>query len=98
MNEQLTIIARVRAKPGKEARLLREMKGLLAPTRAEAGCLSYDLHQSQSDPTLFALYENWVSQEALDAHFQTPYLQAMFKLVPELVEGPLDITKWTIVK
>jgi quinol monooxygenase YgiN len=98
MNEPLTIIARVRAKPGQEARLLQEMKGLLAPTRAEAGCLSYDLHQSQSDPALFALYENWASQAALDAHFQTPYLQAMFKLVPELVEGPLDITKWTIVK
>jgi quinol monooxygenase YgiN len=98
MSETLTIIARVKAKPGQEARLLRELKAMLAPTRAEAGCLSYDLHQSQSDPGLFALYENWVSQAALDAHFETPYLKAIFKLVPELVEGPLDITKWTKVK
>jgi quinol monooxygenase YgiN len=98
MSEPLTIIARVRAKPGQEARLLQELKGLLTPTRAEAGCLNYDLHQSQNDRGLFVLYENWTSQAALDAHFQTPYLKAMFRLVPELVEGPLDITKWTIVK
>jgi len=79
MSDQLTLIVRVKAKPGQEARLLRELKGMLAPTRAEAGCINYELHQSQSDPALFALYENWVSQAALDAHFETPYLKAVFK-------------------
>jgi quinol monooxygenase YgiN len=98
MSEQLTIIARFRAKAGQESRLRQEMQRLLAPTRAEAGCISYDLHQSQSDPALFVFYENWASQAALDAHVQTPHLQAMMKLVPDLVDGRLDITKWTIVK
>ena len=98
MSEQLTIIARFRAKAGQESRLRQEMQRLLAPTRAETGCISYDLHQSQSDPALFVFYENWASQAALDAHFQTPHLQAMMKLVPDLVDGRLDITKWTIVK
>ena len=98
MSEPLTIIARVRARPGQESRLLQELKRLPAPTRAETGCISYDLHQSQSDPALFVFYENWASQAALDAHFESPHLQAVLKLVPELVEGPLDITKWTKVK
>jgi quinol monooxygenase YgiN len=98
MSEPLTVIARVRAKAGQESRLRQELQSLLAPTRAEAGCISYDLHQSQSDPALFVFYENWTSQAALDAHFQTPHLQAHLKLVPDLVDGPLDITKWTIVK
>ena len=94
----VTIIARFRAKPGQQARLLQELARLPAPTRAEAGCISYDLHQSQSDPGLFVFYENWASQAALDAHFKTPHLQAILKLVPELAEGPPEITKWTIVK
>ena len=98
MSEPLTVIARVRAKAGQESRLRQEMQRLLAPTRAEAGCISYDLHQSQSDPALFVFYENWASQAALDAHFQTPHMQAHLNLVPDLVDGPLDITKWTIVK
>jgi quinol monooxygenase YgiN len=98
MSEPLTILARFRAKAGQESRLRRELQRLLAPTRAEAGCISYDLHQSQSDPALFVFYEDWASQAALDAHFQTPHLQALHKLVPDLVDGPLDITRWTVVK
>ena len=98
MSEPLTIVARFRAKAGQESRLRQELQRLLAPTRAEAGCISYDLHQSQSDPALFVFYENWASQAALDAHSQSPHLQALLKLVPDLVDGRPDITKWTIVK
>jgi quinol monooxygenase YgiN len=98
MSEPVTIIARFRAKAGQKSRLRQELQRLLAPTRAEADCISYDLHQSLSDPALFVFYENWASQAALDAHFQTPHLQALLKLVPDLVDGRPDITKWTIVK
>jgi quinol monooxygenase YgiN len=98
MSEPLTVIVRVRAKAGQESRLRQEMQRLVAPTRAEAGCIDYELHQSQTDPALFALYENWMSQAALDAHFQTPYLKTFFKLLPELADGPSDITKWTKLK
>jgi quinol monooxygenase YgiN len=91
----VTVIVRVRAKAGQESRLRQELQRLLAPTRAEVGCINYDLHEPQTDPALFALYENWTSQAALDAHFQTPYLQAFFKLIPELSDGPSDIMKWT---
>jgi quinol monooxygenase YgiN len=98
MSEPVTVIARFRAKEGQESRLGQELQRLLAPTRAEDGCISYDLHQSTSDPALFVFYENWASQEALDAHFQTPHLQALLKLVSDLVEGRPDITKWRIVK
>jgi quinol monooxygenase YgiN len=94
----VTILARFRAKPGREARLLQELKRLPAPTRAEAGGITYELHQSRSDPALFVFYENWANQAALDAHFETPHLQALLKLVPELVEGQPEITKWTVVK
>jgi quinol monooxygenase YgiN len=98
MSEPLTLIVRVRAKAGQESRLRQELQRLLEPTRAEAGCIGYELHQSQTDPALFALYENWTSQAALDAHFQTSYLQAYFKLVPEIADGPSEITKWTKLK
>ena len=98
MNEPVTVIAHFRAKAGLESRLHQELQRLLGPTRAESGCISYDLHQSQSDPALFVFYENWASQAALDEHFQTPHLKALLNMVPDLVDEPPDITKWTIVK
>jgi quinol monooxygenase YgiN len=98
MSKSLTVIARVRAKKGKTAILRKELRRLIAPTHAEAGCISYDLHQSQDDPALFVFYENWKSEAALAAHMQTPHLQAAMKLLPKLVDGPVDITKWSKVK
>ena len=59
MSKSLTVIARVRAKKGKASLLRKELRRLIAPTRAEAGCINYDLHESQDDPALFVFYENW---------------------------------------
>ncbi len=95
MNDPLTVIAHIRAKPGYEARLQQELQRLVAPTLAEQGCINYDLHQSRNDPASFALYENWKSEAHLDTHFKTPYLVAFMKMVPEIVEEPIEITKWT---
>jgi quinol monooxygenase YgiN len=95
MSAPLTLVARMRAKPGQEARLRAELQRLVAPTHAEAGCLSYDLHISQSDPALFLFYETWRSQADLDAHFETPHLKALVKILPEMLDGEMELTKWT---
>jgi len=95
MSAPLTLVAQMRAKPGKESRLKEELQRLVAPTLAEPGCIGYELHQSQTDPALFMFYENWKSQADLDAHFKTPHLKALVKIIPELLEGEMDLTKWT---
>jgi quinol monooxygenase YgiN len=95
MSELLTVVARVRAKTGQESRLRQELQLLVAPTLTEAGCLRYDLHESTTEPGRFLLYETWKSEADLQAHFQTPYLKAFFQMVPELADGPSEITKWT---
>ena len=97
MNDSLTVIAHVRAKPGEESRVRRILEGLLAPTRAEAGCINYDLHQSQTDPALFVFYENWESEGHLEAHARSPHIQSFRKLADETLAEPVQITKWQIV-
>jgi quinol monooxygenase YgiN len=97
MNESLTVIAHVRAKPGRESRVRQLLEGLLAPTRAEAGCINYDLHQSQTDPALFVFYENWESEAHLDAHARSAHIQSFRKLSEETLAEPVRITKWQIV-
>ncbi len=98
MNQPFTVLARVRAKAGQESRLRDELVALVAPTRAEAGCILYDLHQSQADPAVFVFYEIWASEAALDAHTRTPHLQAYLNLIPEIADAPPEITKWTKVE
>jgi len=52
---------------------------LAAPTRAEPGCLRYDLYQSPNRTHEFLRFEIWASSAALEAHKQTPHLRASFE-------------------
>ncbi len=97
MYQSLTVIAHIRAKPGQESRVREILQGLLSPTRAEAGCINYDLHQSQTDPALFVFYENWTSEAHLEAHSRSPHIQSLRKMAGELLAGPIEITKWQVV-
>jgi quinol monooxygenase YgiN len=37
-------------------------------SRAEPGCLRFDVYHSTAEPKRFTLVEHWASQEAIDAH------------------------------
>ncbi len=85
----LTVIARIKAKPGMEKQMQQDLLGLLMPTRAEAGCITFDLLIDINDPTVFMLYENWESQSALDAHFEQPYVKHVLKAYEVTLAEPI---------
>ena len=58
----LTIIAKLKAKPGAEEQLYEECRKLIAPTLAEEGCINYDMHRSIEDPGTIMFYENWTTK------------------------------------
>lgn len=89
--QPLTIIARIKAKPGMEQRMQQDLLGLLAPTRTESGCITFDLLQDPQDPTTFVLYENWNDQAAVDAHFQQPYVKQVLKAYEETLAEPIAV-------
>lgn len=97
MDEVLTVIVHVRSKPGQESRVRQILESLLAPTRAEAGCINYDLHQSHTHPALFVFYENWKSEAHLEAHARSKHIQSFRKLADEILAEPVEITKWKAI-
>ena len=95
MNSNIvTVVATFQARPGKEADLRAVLIGMLAPTRKEAGCLNYDLHQSPEDSAKFLFHENWTSKAALDAHLQSPQIKALIPRVDELCVAFPEIKIW----
>jgi len=76
MSRPLTIVARIEAADGQADLVRRELLKLVEPTRAEAGCLQYDLHEDNQRPGLFLFFENWESRELWQAHMESPHLQA----------------------
>ena len=95
--QKVTVIARCTAKPGLEARVRSEILALVEPTRAEPGCINYDLHISVDDPAEFMLYENWTSQGELDKHLAMPYLERFKGLADELLAAPIEIILYEMI-
>lgn len=73
---QLTIVAHIKAEPGHEAAVHAELEKLVPITRAEEGCLQYDLHRDNDDTAHFMFFENWTSLELWQAHMSAPHLAA----------------------
>lgn len=73
---KLTIVADIHANPDKIDLVRAELEKLVPITRAEAGCIQYDLHLDNSDPAHFMFYENWESRELWQTHMNAPHLAA----------------------
>ena len=71
----LDVVAVLVAKPGSEHVVYGALAGLVEPTLAEEGCLSYQLFTSTVDPATFVTIEKWRSQTDLDQHMQTQHIQ-----------------------
>ena len=82
----VTVIAHMRAKPGKEQDLRNALEALIEPTQQETGYVNYDLHQGIEDPDQFFFYENWESDADLDAHLDAPHLRDFAARIPELLD------------
>ena len=85
-DKKLTIVARIVAKAGKEALVREELLKLIPPTLEEEGCINYDLHQDNENPTFFLFYENWTSRELWQKHMNSAHLGAFVAAT----EGALD--------
>jgi quinol monooxygenase YgiN len=81
------VIAELRIKPGTAEKAFAEARKAIAGTVKEDGCISYDMHQSVSDPTRLVLVERWASRDALTRHFETPHFKAWRAANPEFVVG-----------
>ena len=86
MARQLTVIAHLRALNGQTEATKAFLTGLIAPTRAEPGCVEYWLHQDYDDPAEFTFYENWTSREEWDKHMELPHLAAFGEMRDKVFE------------
>ncbi|SFB58055.1 Quinol monooxygenase YgiN [Rhizobium sp. NFR07] len=97
MTGQLTLIARLTARPECAEALGEALAGLIEPTRNEEGCIEYHLHRDNDDGCLWILYENWTSRADLDAHFGKPYTRAVLERFPDFLAKDMELTFCSMV-
>ena len=89
-NTTLTVIAKLKAKEGMEDRVKQGLSSIISPSRQEQGNVSYDVFQSESDPTIFFTHECWISKDALESHTQTSHFQQFGAESKELLAQPIE--------
>jgi quinol monooxygenase YgiN len=70
------VIAELRIRSEMAEKVFAAARNTVAATIKEDGCISYDMHQSVSDPSRLVVVERWAAREALSRHLETPHLKA----------------------
>ncbi|MBR0841399.1 antibiotic biosynthesis monooxygenase [Bradyrhizobium liaoningense] len=92
-----SVVAQVRAKPGKEDALRAATLPLIDLVRGDPKNLVYFLQEDRTRPGHFIFYEVFASQADFDAHNAMPYVQAWFAKLPELAEGGVEVMRMAIL-
>jgi quinol monooxygenase YgiN len=87
-DDSVALVVVFRAAPGKIDDLRSALLDLTVATRAEEGCVLYDLHEDVNDPDVLAFYEVWASPAAHAAHDETEHVTGFVARFDELLAEP----------
>jgi quinol monooxygenase YgiN len=88
MADEVVVVGIVQAKEGKADQLRQLILGSVASTHADEGCLTYAVHVSSDDPSLFVLVERWEDRTLLDRHLAKPEMGALFAALGDVLAAP----------
>jgi quinol monooxygenase YgiN len=86
MNNVLIVVATLVAAPGHEGTVQAALEAVVPGSRAEAGCLRYELHRDSAQPNRFVMLEEWRDAAALRAHEATPHFLALVSAIGGLAD------------
>jgi len=92
----IIVIATIEVAAGRRDEFLNEFRQIIAPVRAEGGCIEYAPYtdvtttisaQGDPRPNVVTVVEKWESVAALEAHLEAPHMVEYRGKVKELVAG-----------
>ena len=79
--KDLIVVATITAREGHAALVRAALERVVPASRAEAGCLRYDLHVDLGNHASFVMLEAWRDAAALALHEATPHFQELVAAV-----------------
>jgi quinol monooxygenase YgiN len=86
-DDAFSVVAEVRAKPGKEAELRTVTLPLVKLVRSDPKNLAYFLQEDREASGHFIFFEIFANKADFEAHNAQPYVQAWLAKLPELADG-----------
>ena len=89
--EKFALLARVEAKPGKEADVLLFLRNALPLAEAEPGTIRW--YALQLGPSTFGIFDTFEGEEGREAHLEGKIAAALMESAGELLAAPPVIEK-----
>ena len=70
----IIVAGTIRVAADKQSETTPHAQTMVAETLKEEGCIVYSFGWDVADPGLIRIYEEWESQEHLNAHMNTPHM------------------------
>ena len=92
-----SVVAEVKAKPGKEADLRAATLPLVALVRSDPKNLVYFLQEDREAPGHFIFFEIFANRADFEAHNAMPYVKDWFAKLPELADGGVKVMRMEVL-
>jgi len=92
----IVIAGTVPTKADRRDDVIAAATAMVRATLEEAGCNAYSFSFSMTEPATVCIFEEWVDQAALDAHFATAHMAEFRGKLGDLVAGAGTFTKYEI--
>ena len=94
---QLFFFARFHVRVGSESAAEEALRAVLAPTRAEPGCLAINAFRSTQDHWLFIIHSRWIDEAAFDLHASLPHTVHFIERMQSLIDSPAEFTRAELI-
>ncbi len=93
----IKIVAKNTVKQENKAKFIETANELIAKSRKENGCISYNLYES-TDGKYLTFIEEWKDEKAIESHNNSEHFKAIVPKLGELIEGDMDVALYKEVK
>ena len=91
--EPATLLVTLQARAECGGRLRDELALLAARSRADAGCIRYDVLEEMEAPDRFVLCEEWLDEASLVEHNARPHVGRFLAASGSLLTEPMQVRR-----
>ena len=91
----IIVTAMMNIKTWKKDAFILEAKDLVAATRQETGCISYDLLASTEDEDLLVMLEKWEDIDSLNEHMETDHFKKFGETIERILTKEIEIKSYS---
>ena len=94
--DMIVISGTIYIKKDKVSEAIALAKEMMEKTGEEVGCITYRFYSDVESPDIFRVFEEWESEEDLQAHFDSPHMAEFLPQIGKITAAPPDIRKYIV--